>query len=235
MCVHLVSITLLLLSVGPCIAQSDEPCAPGPATTISDRDGVTAKALTFAGSSGKFSAYVFLPDTAKPVPGIAFSHSAIQYSDSRTNLLPFARALARAGAASIVLDGTVDWHTPNDDSKRPWRQVRCELQWLIANANLDLESLAIGGPIVLNADSYEPVCPATSGRPCYEPWIYVNFGWNSPVELRTTEWMKTPRGQLQMTPLVTGSFHLQDVQLSWLLDTVFAEPTSTQAAQHRNR
>src|SRR5262249_34339993 len=127
-------------------------------------------------------------------------------------------ALARAGAASIMLDGTIDWRTPNDDSKRRWNQVRCEMQWLIANASLNLESLAIGGPISWNADSYSPVCPPRVQKLCYEPWIYVNFGWNSPIEVRTTEWMKTPQGQLKMTPLVTGSFHLKDVQLSWLVE-----------------
>src|SRR5262249_23547088 len=147
----------------------------------------------------------------------------------RTDLILFARALARAGSASIMLDGTIDWRIPNDDSKRPWRPVGCELQWLIANVNLDLKSLAFGGPISLSTDSYVPVCPPRGRKLCYEPWIYVNFGWNSPIEVRTTEWMKTPQGQLKMTHLVTGTFHLKDVQLSWLMENPAAPAKAARA------
>jgi hypothetical protein len=76
---------------------------------------------------------------------MAFSHPSIQYADALTDLLPFARALARAGAASIMIDGTIDWRTPNDDSKRPWQEVSCAAQWLMANANVDGQGLAFGG------------------------------------------------------------------------------------------
>ena len=206
---------VLPLIATTCFAQSDKPCLAGPVVTLSNRDGVTTKTVSFTGSFGKRTAHVFLPDTTEPVPGIAFSYSSIQYEDSLTDLRPFARALARAGAASIMLDGTIDWHAPNDDFKRPWVEFNCAAKWLMATANLDPERLAIGGPIQFGHEL--PFCPSETERKC-DTGIYVNYGWNEPMEVRTTEWMKTPQGQLKMTPLVTGSFHLKDVQLSWLMD-----------------
>ena len=211
-------ILISALLVGVAVAQSGSACKAGPASKIDDRDGLTVETVSFQGSFGRLSAHVFVPDTADPVPGIAFSHSSIQYTDSVTDLLPFARAMARAGAASIMIDSAIDWRTPNDDSKRQWTEVACAAQWLMANANLDLDRLAIGGPIKLKGD---PFCPLGLGtQPCGQSWIYINFGWASPIEIHVTELMKTPQGQLWVTPVLTDSFHLKEVQLEWLLEHV---------------
>jgi hypothetical protein len=205
-------LVIALVSVS-CVAQSVPTCKADAASTIDDRDGVTARVVSFQGSSGKLTAHVFVPDTTEPVPGIAFSHSSIQYADSLTDLLPFARAMARAGAASIMIDGTINWRTPNDDSKRPWQEVRCAAQWLTANANLDGQRLAFGGPITENR---EPFCgPETCGG---QAWFYFNFGSTSvPHGISVTELMKTPQGQLKLTKLPEG-FHLKPVKLEWLMD-----------------
>ena len=206
---------------GTCLAQSSPTCEAAPAVTIDDREGVTVETLSFRGSFGKRTAHVFIPETAEPVAGVAFSHSSIQYADSLTDLLPFARAVARAGAASVMLDGTIDWHTPNDDAKRPVTEVNCAAQWLMANANLDLDRLAMGGPIKLEDPSERlPFCPEPDRQPCGQPWVYVGFGWANPIEIDVTELMKTPQGQLQVTRLLTDTFHLKEVQLEWLLENV---------------
>ncbi len=205
----------------PSVAQSQKPCVAGAAATLSDRDGVTTKTVSFTGEFGKGTAYVFLPDNADAVPGIAFSYSAIQYEDSLTDLHPFARALARAGAASIMLDGTIDWHTPNDDFKRPWAEFNCAAKWLMANVNLDPERLAVGGPIKFGHEL--PFCPSESERTC-DPWIYVNYGFDDPMAVRATKLMKTPQSQLEMTHLVTYHFHLKDVEVAWLSETATPAP-----------
>jgi hypothetical protein len=209
-------ILALIVISAPSFAQSEKPCLVGPTATLSDRDGVTTKTVSFTGAFGNLTAHVFLPDITEPVPGIAFSYSSIQYVDSLTDLRPFARALARAGAASIMIDGSIDWHTPNDDFKRPWTEFNCAAQWLMANANLDPERLAIGGPIKFGQEL--PFCPSETERTC-DPWIYVNYGFDDPRAVRATELMKTPQSQLHITSLVTGSFRLKDVQLAWLLDS----------------
>jgi hypothetical protein len=221
---------LIVISAPP-FAQSEKPCVAGPAATLSDRDGVTTKTVSFTGSFGRFTAHVFLPDTAEPVPGIAFSYSSIQYTDSLTNLVPFAHALARAGAASIMIDGIIDWHTPNDDFKRPWKEYNCAAHWLMANANLDRERLAIGGPIKFE-DEPSPFCPSQSKAPC-QPWVYVNYGFDDPMAVRATKLMKIPQDQLHMTALVTNNFHLNEVQLAWLLEN--NPPTAVAQRSVENR
>lgn len=209
-------LSLLALAV-ICSAQSEKPCVASPAVTLSDVDGVTTKTVSFSGSFGKLTAHVFLADTAEPVPGIAFSQSAIQYADSRTDLLPFARALARAGASSIMLDGTVDWHTPNDEYKRPWNEFNCAARWLLANANLDRERLAIGGPIQFEDQPFYP--SGSNPDASSQAWVYVDYGWNDPMAVRATKLMKTPQDQLHMTHLVTHHFHLKEVELAWLMES----------------
>lgn len=214
-------VVIAVVSVS-CVAQSVPTCKAGAASMIDDRDGVTARVVSFQGSSGKLTAHVFVPDMPEPAAGIAFSYSSIQYADSLTDLLPFARALARAGAAAIMIDGTIDWRTPNDDSKRPWQEVSCAAQWLMANANLDGNRLALGGPITEGGD---PFCPVLGAEPCGgQAWFYFGFGSTSvPHGISITELMKTPQGQLRLTGL-PGGFHLKPVKLEWLMDD--ALPTS---------
>ena len=88
-------------------------------------------------SHKEMQATVFIPEGDEPVAGIVFSHSMIHGSSTDTDLLRFAWALARAGAASIVLDGTIDWLSPNDDSIRPPEFQFCAGQWLFQHVNLD--------------------------------------------------------------------------------------------------
>jgi hypothetical protein len=194
-------------------AQSVPTCKAAAASTIDDRDGVSAKVVSFQGPFDKLTAHVFVPDASEPVAGIAFSHSSIEYADAFTDLLPFARAMARAGAASIMIDGTIDWRTPNDDSKRPWEELSCAAQWLTAHANLDGERLAFGGPVTENRD---PFCSAEGCAG--QSWFYFNFGSTSvPHGISLTELMKTPQGQLRLTEM-PGGFHLKPVKLEWLMD-----------------
>ena len=61
----------------------------------------------------------------------------IHGSSSDADLLRFAWVLARAGAASIVLDGTIDWLSPNDESIRSPEFQFCAGQWLLQHVNLD--------------------------------------------------------------------------------------------------
>lgn len=212
-----------VLWIASCFAQTIPTCKSDTAVTIDNREGVTVKTVSFQGDFGRLRAYVFIPDTDEPVPGVAFSQSAIQYSDSLTDLRPFARALALAGAASIMLDGTIDWHRPNDDSKRPMTELACASQWLAANANLDLRRLAIGGPIKIDGPiriGDTPFCHAPDKQPCGDVGWYINFGWNSPPEIHYTEMMKTPQGQLRFIRSANflESYNLKEIKLEWLLE-----------------
>jgi hypothetical protein len=94
--------------------------------------------------SGKVGATVFIPDGNEPLPAIVFSHSAIHGPNNDTDLLRFAWALARAGAASIVLDGVIDWQSgPNDDSIRPPEFQFCAGQWLLSHCGIERSGHAL--------------------------------------------------------------------------------------------
>jgi hypothetical protein len=204
------------------VAQSVPTCKAAAVSTIDHRHGITARVVWFQGSFRKLTAHAFVPDAPEPAPGIVFSHSSIQYPDAFTDLLPFARALARSGAASIMIDGTIDWRTPNDDSKRPWQEVSCAARWLMANANMDGQRLAFGGPMTEGGD---PFCPELGAQACSgQAWFYFNFGSTSvPHGVSLTELMKTPQGQLRLTEL-PGGFGLKPVPLEWLMDDGFPHP-----------
>jgi hypothetical protein len=81
-------------------------------------EGIAISRVSWIEPSGEVGASVFIPDSSDSLPGIVFSHSAIHGAAANADLLGFAWALARAGATSIVLDGAIEWQTPNDESIR---------------------------------------------------------------------------------------------------------------------
>jgi len=102
---------IVILSLfGTCAAQK-HPCRFGSTSDIGHVDGIIVKRLIVVEKSGKVGAAVFIPDGNEPLPSIVFSHSAIHGPTNDTDLLRFAWAMARAGAASIVLDGVINWQS----------------------------------------------------------------------------------------------------------------------------
>jgi hypothetical protein len=184
----------------------------GAALAVDDRDGVTAKTISFKGPHGPLTAHAFIPDRAEPVPGFAFSHSAIQYPDSQTDLLPFARALARGGSAVIMLDGTIDSETRLDNTDIRSEDVACPALWLMSNANLDPDRLVIGGPI--KRPFVEPFCQDANKQPCWDPMFY--FYWSPDHEENYTRKMKTIEGQLWMIRNLPEELGLKNVNPEWL-------------------
>jgi hypothetical protein len=94
-------------------------------------EGITIRRVALIEPSGEVGASVFIPDSNEPLPGIIFSHSAIHGAAANADLVGFAWALARAGAASIVLDGAIEWQTPNDEFLRDPHLLACAGQWLM--------------------------------------------------------------------------------------------------------
>jgi hypothetical protein len=135
----------ILTLLANCAAQK-HPCRFSGTSDVGHVEGITVQRLAVIEKSGTLGATVFIPDGNDPLPGIVFSHSAIHGPNNDTDLLRFAWALARAGAASIVLDGVIDWELgPNDDSIRPRKFQFCAEQWLFRHVNLDLHRLADAG------------------------------------------------------------------------------------------
>jgi hypothetical protein len=172
-------------------------------------------------------ATVFIPDGSEPLPGIVFSHSAIHGPSNDTDLLRFAWALARAGAASIVLDGVIDWQSPNDEAIRPPEFQFCAGQWLFQHANLDLTRTADAGNHKIGwIDNDVTSCGLErSGKAwCWPGGMWLDFGQTGQAESRNTDKMLTFEGQLWMARFAQKYLRLKEVKPEWLAET--AEPPS---------
>jgi len=214
-CIGLLVVTLLLVCTCPAQLAPFAPCKFGKASTIGHADGITEQRVSFFEPSGEAGASIFVPDSQVPVPGIIFSHSAIRGVSGNADLLRFAFALARAGAASIVLDGTIDWQTPNDESERPPHLMACAGQWLLLNAKLDPKRLAHAGPDRQWGGGDTPFC-LQGESPCWHPRLWINFGQTSPAELVNTNAMLTPAGRLRHAQFVQQHLKLKEINPEWL-------------------
>jgi hypothetical protein len=218
--VSLRSLLVVVALAATCSAQivPFTPCKPGKASIVGQAEGITFKRLVFVESSGEVGATVLVPDSQQPVPGIVFSHSAIHGPTNSTDLLRFALALARAGAASIVLDGTIEWQVPNDNAKREPHVMACAGQWLLLNEKLDTKHLAIAGAIGNWGGGDTPFC-LTGERPCWHAIAWLNFGQTSFYDWSNTDLMLTLRGQLRMARFAQQHLRLAEVKPEWLVSS----------------
>jgi hypothetical protein len=211
-----------------CAAQF-APCNASNPATVERSDGVTQLQVNFLEPTGEHVAHVFVPDSDTTVAGIVFSHSAIHGVNTRVDLLRFARGLALAGAVSIVLDGTIEWETPNDDSKQPYHLVACAEHWLLQNGNVDTDRLAQAGPGAwVGTGGY--FC-LEGESPCYGGRALLNFGETTNSEFRNTERMLTPKGRLEMAQWMQRQLDLKEINPVWFESPVPRKKTVTQGVR----
>ncbi|MGC1451700.1 MAG: hypothetical protein WA830_16835 [Candidatus Sulfotelmatobacter sp.] len=188
--------------------------------------------------SGKVEATVFIPDGNDPLPGIVFIHSAIHGPYNNTDLLSFAWALARAGAASIILDGAIEWQSPNDDSIRPREFQFCAGQWLFRHVNLDIHRLADAGNFrtgwIPDGLSHGGIEPSGKAR-CWPGGFGMGFGQTTPVESHNTDLMLTLQGQLWMARCTQKQLGLKEINPEWLSDMAVLPPSSDAEVSNRQR
>ena len=219
---------IVILSLfGTCAAQK-HPCRFGSTSDVGHVEGVTVQQFTVIEKSRKVGATVFIPDGNDPLPSIVFSHSAIHGPNNDTDLLRFAWALARAGAASIVLDGVINWQLgPNDDSIRPPEFQFCAGQWLFQNLSLDLTRAADAGTQKLGwIDNRVSRCGVErSGKAqCWPGSYWLDFGQTGEAESRNTDEMLTLKGQVFMAQVAQKRLRLKEIKPEWLAET--AQPLS---------
>lgn len=212
--------TFTLLST--CAAQF-RPCRFADASTSGSREGITIRRVGLIEPTGGVEGTVLIPDSDALLPGIVFSHAAIHGPTSDTDLRRFALALARAGAASIVLDGTIDWQIPNNGSGRAPHLLACAGQWLLLHAKLDRQRLANAGPRGGWGGGETPFCQEGES-PCWPPGPWLNFGETSAAEFRNTEDMLTLQGQLRIARFAQEQLKLKEIKPEWLTDTAGLPP-----------
>ena len=141
------SAVVLLLSLSAAAAEKpkDQVCSITGAVTVEHRDRVTVQTISFLDmaplASGEkrevVNAHVYLPDGDGPFPIILFSHSAIHSSKGTSDLLPYAFAMARGGAASIVLDRTIQWEPYDEAANKDASVMDCASHWLATNVKFN--------------------------------------------------------------------------------------------------
>ena len=204
-----------------CAAQDLHPCKFSEASNVGQQRRHHHSTRCFNREEAKGGATILVPDSKEPLPGVAFTHSAIHGPSNDADLLRFAWALARAGAAAIILDGTIEWQTPNDDSIRPREFQFCAGQWLFQHVNLDLHRLANAGtskggwvPNGLSSCGVE-----MSGKAaCWPGGLWLDFGQTGQAESHNTDLMLTPKGQLWMARVAQKQLKLKEIDPDWLTE-----------------
>lgn len=135
--VRLTVILAVAVLVPSMAAAQDKLCDSAKASTINRDAGVTVQKVTLSGRWGSKSATIFLPDKEIAEGAVVLSHSAI-HSEPATavDLLPFALTLARAGAAVIVPDRTLNWPPTSATTNREGAAVTCAAHWMVENVKV---------------------------------------------------------------------------------------------------
>ena len=205
--------TVAFFALASMCAAQFAPCKVSKPSTVDHRDAITELRLSFLEPSGPQEAHALVPDSDAPVPGIVFSHSVIDAVNTHVDLLRFARGLALAGAASIVLDGTIEWETPNNNSKQAYHLTACAGNWLLQNADLDRQRLANAGPGAwVGSGGY--YCLKGEWH-CYHIHAGLLFGLTPEGEFRNTEAMLTSQGRLQMARWMQRELNLKEINPEW--------------------
>lgn len=225
---RMITVCIAILGLlATCAAQKLHVCRFGGSSEAVYAEGISIRRVAVIEPNSEVKATVFIPDGSEPLPGIVFSHSAIHGPSNNTDLLHFAWALARAGAASIVLDGTIDWQSPNDESIRSPEFQFCAGQWLLQHVNVDLTRLADAGNHKVGwiDNDVSPCAFDLAGKArCWPGGIWLDFGQTGQAESRNTDDMLTLEGQLRMAHFAQKYPKLQDVRSEWFTET--AQPFS---------
>jgi len=216
------SAVLALSFTSGALAQSVQnftPCKFSQSTSVEVSNGVEVRRVSITDNQADYAATAFLPGSDKPTPGIVFSHSAMKGSEGSADLLRFAYALARAGSASIVLDGMMSWNQADASTgaanQRSPHLLACAGQWLLLNAPIDRNHLATAGYRGQWGAGETPEC-MPGENPCWNGSVYLNFGESADHETANTRLMFTRKGRIEFANFAQRHLGLQPLQPAWL-------------------
>ena len=148
------------------VATKVTPSAP-------EYDSIRVKTITLSTPAGNAPARVYVPKANRLLPGVVFSHSQVQGTDGRTDLLPLAMRIARSGIAVIVVERALVWPaTAPDVNHEGGALTIAALHWLLTHENVDSKRCAYVGP-----KFRDPVYPSSFRNLGYEdgaasaPWV----------------------------------------------------------------
>jgi hypothetical protein len=176
-----------------------------------EHNGVTVQLIQFTDDyHHELTALGIRPDSPMPKPGVLITHSNIDAGDRKANLLPLGTALAKSGAAVLILRRTVHWIPLQDDVNRSGVLMDCVGDWIIAKFNVDKSHFTYFGPA--NSTESQPLL--------YGPHVvWVPFAQIPNSEY--TEHLLTVKGQKRTADWITRHMGLPKVKPEWLTAMYF--------------
>lgn len=218
-------VCLLLVAAIACVAQQSGPVAcsvalNGTATRLDDN--LSVKQLRIKTGEATYSANVFRPvGNVGPLPALMFAHATIVEYERSVDLIPFAKAVARAGSITVLVNRDLKWLPFQPTREADTAVYQCVYDWLVKNERLDGRHIgwAGPGPTVLQQSG-----PST---PNHHPTFVLNYGSLGPAETANTESMMTVAGQLKMIRFLRlgDIMGISEISPEWL------EPTNHPSAE----
>jgi len=194
-------------------------CQIGRTSSFGRSHGVAYLRTSFREPEEQVGATVLRPDAKKMVPGVVISYSAVTSEKKAADMLQFALALARAGAASIVLDDTLALPTSEHDDERTHRLVECASEWLVQNASVDGERVAAIAPENFwKGWSSDTFC-SSDGQPCWTLRGGVGFPQLALERLVSDD-------VISSADFLHTLLNLEEIRPEWLTDVVVTVPQS---------
>jgi hypothetical protein len=204
----------------------EQQCSIGEVSTVEHRDGVTVRTVSFVEvapatwsqpdpdakpfvpSNKRVTAHVYIPDSAEPAPAILFSHSGIHTYQGTTSLLPFAFAMARAGAASIVMDRAIQWEPYDEAANTDTSVMDCASRWLLSEVKIDISHIATAGNYHWPQGMTGPPFRALRGS--------AGFAIMASAEIANNKALRSVKGQMRIAHGLLSFLKLPDVNPEWL-------------------
>jgi hypothetical protein len=203
-----------------CTAQ--EHRAVVQSTALEHRDGLAIQTLSISTPSEQATAHSYVPERPGPLAAIVIALSAIKFPSTTVNLEPFAITLARAGAAVIVLDRTLEWPLPSDDqSRKGGAMLFAAEDWLLNNAPVDGRRFAWIGRYFYDPDDETRLRGLGRIQDGIRPRQFVPLV--EPVNSENTDMLMKPDGLLGHAKWLQRELHLDPIYQ--IQETELSTPT----------
>jgi hypothetical protein len=216
-----VTLSLVIFAVVAVSAAQAATCQARKSTVVGHSDGITYLRTSLIEPAGKIGASVLVPDSnGKKLPGIVISHAVVIGKDKKADMLRLAWALSRAGAMSIVLDGTIISPVSDDEAERIHRLVPCAAEWLVENEKADGDQIAAIAPEKFwHGWSGSSSFCASSGQPCWPIKGGVGFPQSDTETIVVGDFRSS-------ADFLRGLLKLQEIKPEWL-DKVLKRTSTT--------